>query len=70
MEEIQAVAQRCSVKKGILKLIRPQACNFVKIDTPAQMFSCDFCKYLRTPFYRTPLVPATEEPSKVKSQST
>ena len=28
--------------------------------TPAQVFSYEFCEILRTPFYRTPLVAASE----------
>ena len=31
----EAVAQRCSVKK---------ACNYIKKETLAQVFSCEFCK--------------------------
>ena len=34
---IEAVAQRCSVKKVFV-------CNFIKKDTLAQVFSCEFCK--------------------------
>ena len=28
----------------------PQACNFIKKETPTQMFSCEFCEILRKPF--------------------
>ena len=28
------------------------ACNFIKIETLAQVFSCEFAKFLRTPFLR------------------
>ena len=27
-----------------------QACNFIKKETLAQAFSCEFCEFLRTPF--------------------
>ena len=37
--------QRCSVKKV------PQACNFIKKETLAQVFSCEFCKISKNTFY-------------------
>ena len=44
------------------KSCRSQACNFIKKESPAQMFSCGFCEFLRTPFfYRTPPVAASEK---------
>ena len=30
-------------------------CNFIKKETLTQMFPVNFAKFLRTPFYRTPL---------------
>ena len=37
------------------------ACNFIKIETMAQVFSCEFCEISKnTIFYRTPLVAASE----------
>ena len=30
--------------------------NFIKKESTKQVFSCEFCKSLRTPFYKTPLV--------------
>ena len=51
----EAVAQMCSVKKA------PQACNFIKKETLAQVFSCEFCEISKnTFFYRTPLVAASD----------
>ena len=39
---------------------RPGACNFIKKETLAQVFSCEFCKiYKNTFYYRTPLVAAS-----------
>ena len=39
----------------------PQACNFIKKETPAQVFSCEFCEISKnTYFHRTPLVAASE----------
>ena len=70
-----AVTRRCSVKKVFLKiwhnsqentcariyfLIKLQACNFIKKETLAQVFSCVFCKnFQNTFFYRTPPVAAS-----------
>ena len=31
------------------------ACNFIKNETLTQVFSCEFCKFLWTPFYGKPL---------------
>ena len=28
----------------------PEACNFIKKETLAQVFSCEFCEFLKTPF--------------------
>ena len=40
----------------------PQACNFIKIVTLAQVFSCKFCKISKNTFsYRIPPVAASEE---------
>ena len=30
---------------------RPQSCHFIKKETLAQVFSCEFCKILGTPFF-------------------
>ena len=41
--------------------LRPQACNFIKRETLAQVFSCEFCEISKnTVFYRTPLMAASE----------
>ena len=39
---------------------RPEACNFIKKETLAQVFSCEFCEIYKNNFYhRTPLVAAS-----------
>ena len=39
---------------------RPEACNFIKKETMAQVFSCEFFEiYKNTFYYRTPLVAAS-----------
>ena len=46
--------------RQILANHRPQACNFIKKETPAQVFSCEFSEiYKNTFYYRTPLVAAS-----------
>ena len=40
--------------------VQPQACNFIKKETVAQVFSCEFCEISKsTFFYRTPPVAAS-----------
>ena len=42
--------------------LRPKACNVIKKETLAQVFSRDFCKISKnTFFYRIPLVAASEQ---------
>ena len=56
----EAVAQSCSVKKLLLE-IWAEACNFIKKETLAQVFSCEFCEISKTTFsYGTPPVAASE----------
>ena len=60
-------------KKGVLRnfveftgkhlcqshFLEPQACNFIKTETLAQVFSCEFCEISKNIFYyRTPSVAA------------
>ena len=50
----QAVAQRCSVKNA-------EACNCIKKETPAQVFSCEFYDIFKnTFFYRATQVAASD----------
>ena len=40
--------------------LRPEACNYIKKETRAKVFSCEFCKIsMNTFLYRTPLVAAS-----------
>ena len=55
--------QRCYMKKGVLEILqnsqynknaaglRPMACNFIKKETLAQVFSCEFCKISKNIFF-------------------
>ena len=29
----------------------PKACNFIKKETPAQMFSCEFCEIFKNTYF-------------------
>ena len=40
--------------------LRPKACNFIKKEAPALVFSCEFCEIFKNTFlYRTPPVAAS-----------
>ena len=87
-ENIEAVVQRCSVKKVFLEisqnsqgntcarvsyLIKLQAlvCKFIKQDTLAQTFSCEFCEISKNTFlHRTPLVAASENTKGISAEAT
>ena len=57
--------QRCSRKKGVRRnfakftgkhlcqslFFKPQACNFIKKETLAQVFSCEFCETSKNTFF-------------------
>ena len=63
----EAVAQRCSVRKGVLRNITKftgkhlcqslffnkvsEACNFIKKEKLAQVFSCEFCEISKNIFF-------------------
>ena len=49
-------------KKGVRKFREKYLCQslFIKKETPAQAFSCEFCEISKnTPYHRTPLVTAS-----------
>ena len=58
--KIEAVIQRCSVKKVFLNIL-PEACNFNKKETLAQVFSyvdiakivflCEYCETFKNTFF-------------------
>ena len=66
----EAVVQTYSVKKVFLEISQnsqentcarvPKACNFIKKETLAQVFFCEFCEISKNTFsHRTPLVAAS-----------
>ena len=58
-EHTEAAVQRCPVKFTGKHLC--QACNFIKKETLAQVFSCEFCEISKnTIFHRTPLLVPSE----------
>ena len=62
----EAVVRRCPVKKVFLEIsqnLQENTCarvNFIKKETLAQVFSCEFCEISKNTFSsRTPLVTAS-----------
>ena len=56
----EAVAQRFSMKKVFLEISQNSQENFIKKETLARVFSCEFCEISKNTFsYRTPPVPAS-----------
>ena len=70
----EAVIRRCSVKDVFLEILQnpqentcardsftePQACNFIKKESLAQVFSFEFCEIVKNNFFhRTPPVAAS-----------
>ena len=53
-----------------LYMSEPQACNFIKKENLAQVFSCEFCKISKnTFFHKTPLVAASARNGLIESDS-
>ena len=68
-KKTEAVTERCSAKQVFLKTSQNlQNCNFIKKETLAQVFSCEFCDISKNTFsYRTTPV-ATSEKQKEESR--
>ena len=53
-------AKRCSMQKGVLRNFAkfagktpvPEACNFIKKEILAQVFSCEFCEISKNIFFK------------------
>ena len=74
----EAVAWRCSAKKMFLEIwqisqekafagkefCRPEACNFIEKETPAQAFSCGFSEISENTFFTEHPPVAASETSK------
>ena len=44
--------RQCLATKSPLKLMKnPEACNFIKKESLAQVFSCEFCKISKNTFF-------------------
>ena len=58
---LEVAVRRCSVKKVFLEILQnSQKNNFIKKETLAQVFSCEFWEISKnTSFYRAPLVAAS-----------
>ena len=51
-------------------MFKAENCNFIKKETLAQMFSCEFCEIFKNTFsYRTPLVAASVSKCLVQLQN-
>ena len=52
--------RRCSVRKGVLVLESPviklKASNFIRKETPTQIFSCEICKIFKNTFIQKHLL--------------
>ena len=62
MESLTGISRsshpRCSVRKGVVSNFAKltgkqlcQACNFIKKETLAQVFSCEFCEISKNTFF-------------------
>ena len=56
--DLEAAVQRCSVKKVFLEISQnsqentcARVCNFIKKETLAQLFSCEFCEISKNIFF-------------------
>ena len=52
---LEAVVWRCSVKKVFIEILKnshenTEVCDFIKKETLAQVFSCEFCEISRSIF--------------------
>ena len=50
LEILQNSQENSCARVSFLKKIQTETCNFIKKKTLAQVFSCEFCEILRTPF--------------------
>ena len=61
LEISQNSQENTCARVSILIKCRPEACNCIKIETLAQVFSCNFCEISMNTFsYRTLPVPASD----------
>ena len=57
LEILQNLQENTCARVSFLIKLRPKTCNFIKKETLAQVFSCQFCKISKnTIFNRTPPV--------------
>ena len=64
VQKTEAVVKRCAVKPMFPEISQNslEACNFIKNETLAQLFPCEFCEISKnTFFHRTPLMPASDK---------
>ena len=62
LETSQNSQENTCVKVSFLIKLQAETCNFIKKETLAQVFPCEFCEISKKTFsYRTPLVAASVE---------
>ena len=61
LQILQISQENTCARVSFLIKLQAKACNFIKKETLAQVFSCEFCEISKNTFnYRTPLVAASE----------
>ena len=66
LEILQNLQKKTYARVFFLTKKRSQACNFIRKETLAQVFSCEFYEISRNTFvYRTPLVAASVHVSSI-----
>ena len=64
LEISQNSQENTCAKDSFLIKLQGQTCTFIKKETLAQVFSCEFCEISKNTFlYRTPLVAASVSPN-------
>ena len=58
--------RRCSVRKGVLR--KAEACNVIKKETLAQVFSCEFCEISKNTFFTEKLRATTSVVCDIRSK--
>ena len=54
---LQNSLENTCARVSLLIKLQANVCNFVKKETLVQVFSCEFCEFLRALFFINPLVP-------------
>ena len=57
-EHSEVAVRRCAAKKMLLKISEnlQASCNFLRKETPAQLFRCEFCAILNISTTNVPII--------------